>query len=236
MEQIRISGKNLGEVALPNFCRRCFWIKLNCKLPYQIFPGIFSSIDSYTKKITNFHYLKHTKIPSWFDGFGDLGEPVKAPHHSKFNVLHEATNVLLTGAADEIFLRPDNSYFIADYKTSRFTKYQDMLFPIYEVQLNAYAYIAERTGFSPVSGLGLVYYEPETEMTLGSIDSHVNPSGFSMDFSGYLKPIDLRPEMIPPLLVKVREISDLQSPPDVTVGCKNCEMVMGLVDVLGAGG
>ena len=45
--QIQISAKNLGALALPAFCPRCFWIRMKCggKLPYQIFPGIFSSIQ-----------------------------------------------------------------------------------------------------------------------------------------------------------------------------------------------
>ena len=38
MEQIKISAKNLGQVALEDFCPRCFWIKLKManKLPW---PG-----------------------------------------------------------------------------------------------------------------------------------------------------------------------------------------------------
>ena len=53
--QVRISARTLGAVALPDFCRRCFWIRLrvNNKLPFQIFPGIFSSIDSYNKRIVH---------------------------------------------------------------------------------------------------------------------------------------------------------------------------------------
>ena len=44
---IRISAKNLGAVAMPGFCPRCFWIQMHAEgLPYQIFPGIFSSIDA----------------------------------------------------------------------------------------------------------------------------------------------------------------------------------------------
>jgi hypothetical protein len=52
-KQIRISAKNLGELALHNYCPRCFWLKLklNNRLPFQIFPGIFSAIDSYTKDV-----------------------------------------------------------------------------------------------------------------------------------------------------------------------------------------
>jgi len=42
--QIQISAKNLGELAMPSFCPRCFWLKrrLSNKLPFQIFPGIFN--------------------------------------------------------------------------------------------------------------------------------------------------------------------------------------------------
>jgi len=38
--QFRISAKNLGELALSDFCPRCFWLKLHIRqLPFQIFPG-----------------------------------------------------------------------------------------------------------------------------------------------------------------------------------------------------
>jgi len=35
---LRISAKNLGALAMPNCCRKCFWLKLKLafKLPYQI--------------------------------------------------------------------------------------------------------------------------------------------------------------------------------------------------------
>jgi hypothetical protein len=59
-EQGQISAKNLGSLALQDFCPRCFYLKLKLrfKLPFQIFPGIFSSIDSYSKKITWTYYKK----------------------------------------------------------------------------------------------------------------------------------------------------------------------------------
>jgi len=68
--------------------------------------------------------------------------------------------VIITGIPDEIFQKKDTSYFIVDYKTARFTGHQDELMPIYKVQLNGYALIAEKCGLKPVTGIGLVYYEP----------------------------------------------------------------------------
>ena len=46
-EPITIAAKNLGGLAMPGFCARCFWIHMHAEgIPYQIFPGIFSSIDA----------------------------------------------------------------------------------------------------------------------------------------------------------------------------------------------
>jgi len=234
-ESIRISAKNLGELALPKFCPRCFWIKLRCshKLPFQIFPGIFSSIDSYTKKITNMHFQQHERVPDWFGGFGSPGKPMKVPHYSKFSVHEPKTNILLTGVPDEILYRPDDSYFIVDYKTSRFTATQDQLLPMYEVQLNAYAYIGKRVGFKPISGLGLIYYEPQTGISADEVDSFILDNGFSMHFSGKLLPIELKPDNIPVLLKRVREIYDLSQPPNQVEGCKDCQLLDTLLSIAG---
>jgi hypothetical protein len=232
-ESIRISAKNLGELALPNFCPRCFWIKMHCsyKLPYQIFPGIFSSIDSYTKKITNMHYQQHQRVPDWFGGFGSPGEPMKVPHYSKFSVIDAETNVLLTGVPDEILHKSDGSYFIVDYKTAKFTGTQDQLLPMYEVQLNAYAYIGERVGFKPISGLGLLYYEPQTGISIDEVDSFILDDGFCMNFSGKLLPIELKPDNVPALLKRVREIYELSQTPGGVEGCKNCELLNTLLSI-----
>lgn len=236
MEQIRISGKNLGELETANFCPTCFWLKLHCnyKLPFQIFPGIFSSIDSYSKKITNFHFEHHGHVPKWFSDFGSLGHPVKVPGYSKFSVIDSKNNILLTGVPDEIFQKDDNSYFIADYKTAKFTNTQDELLPMYRVQLNAYAYIAERVGYKPISGLGLVYYEPFTDISAGNVKSFTMENGFSMHFSGKLLPIELNPGSIVPLLTRVREIYEQPNPPTMA-GCKNCETLEILISTLTTG-
>jgi len=234
MEQIRISAKSIGELALADFCPRCFWTKLhsNFKLPFQIFPGIFSSIDAYTKKITNLHYEAHKKVPAWFSSLGQLGEPVKVPHHSEFRTIDGASNVLLTGMPDEMFKADDGSYFIVDYKTAKFTETQDTLLPMYEVQLNVYAYIAEKIGMSPVRGLALLYYEPFTDIGPDEVDSLVSDKGFLMKFNGHIRPIDMKPNMIAPLLKQVREIYDMPNPPRGTAGCKNCQLVDGLLSML----
>ena len=64
-----ISARTLGELKLPYFCPRCFWIALKCKeeFPFQIpLPGIFSTIDAYSKHLIHNYFEAHNSLPDWF--------------------------------------------------------------------------------------------------------------------------------------------------------------------------
>jgi len=213
---------------------QCFWLKLKLdyKLPFQIFPSIFSSIDSFTKKITWSHHERDGILPAWFENFGEFTRPVKAPGRSQFNFTDEETNVQLTGIVDDIFQKADGSYFIVDYKTARFTAGQDELMPVYRVQLNGYALIAEKCGLKPVTGIGLAYYEPQTNVTSESLDLVLLEKGFHMPFRAHLLELELKPEeTIMPLLKKVRGLADMPTPPEGLNGCKDCQLLERLVKV-----
>ena len=72
-EPITISAKNLGGVAMPGFCPRCFWIQMHGEgIPYQIFPGIFSSIDGYTKRLVHGWFDRHLNPPPWLSQLGKI--------------------------------------------------------------------------------------------------------------------------------------------------------------------
>jgi hypothetical protein len=234
MTPLRISGKVLGQLALgDDFCPRCFWVKLHCQqhLPFQIFPGIFSSIDSYTKRVTAAHFARYDRPPTWFDEFGELKELVPVPHHSKFCWQDPATGITLSGVPDELVRRKDRTLLILDYKTSRFTSTQDSLLPLYRTQLNSYAFIAERIGMGNVSGLALIYFEPQTAVGADDIDSVVSVDGFSMKFVAKILPVALELETIPPLLAKVRAIFDLPVAPDGKTDCKDCVLLNNLMEI-----
>jgi len=233
--QLQISAKNLGAVALPSFCPRCFWLRIMCggKLPFQTFPGIFSSIDSYSKRVTMIHFRKYGRVPKWFDGFGELGEPIAVPGWSRFQIVDPETNIILTGVPDEILRHPKNGITILDYKTARFTETQDALSRMYEVQLNCYGFIAAKIGFGPVCALGLFYYEPETQLKQADCDVLVRESGFFLRFSPKLKKIELDPNVVPPLLRQVREICDLPDSPNGRPDCQDCYILERLMHCTG---
>ena len=230
-EQIQISAKNLGSLALLSFCARCFWLRMKChnKLPYAIFPGIFASIDGYSKRITTYHFGRHGRVPKWFEGFGELGSPIKVPGWSKFQLIDEETNIRLTGVPDEILRHRKKELSILDYKTARFSDTQDALAPMYHTQLNAYAIIAKSIGLGTTSRLGLLYYEPVTDLNSAGSDLLIKDDRFLMAFSPKLKAVKLEPDAIPPLLRRVREICDLPECPAGHPDCHDCSLLENLV-------
>ena len=236
-EPIRIAAKDLGALAMPGFCARCFWIQRRAPdgLPDQILPGIFSSIESYSKQDIHGCFDQRGAAPQWLGALGPLTGYVNPPHHSKFRLLDEKTNVLLTGVVDGIFVRPDRSHLIVDYKTAKFTENADSLFPIYRTQLNAYALIAEAVGIAPVSGLALIYTEPLTDEAAARHDANARPDGFAMGFSAHVLDVTLDVSQIRPLLRRVREVLDAPSAPDGVDGCRDCAKLDGVLGILRLG-
>lgn len=229
MNQIIVSPKMLGEVALKDFCRRCFWVKLHTanKLPYIIFPGIFNSIDGYTKKIA--HAVIEAGVqPEWMKAMGDIVSFRKAPHWSKFNTVIQKHNILTRGMVDDILVTSDLKIIIVDYKTSKFTKNQDKLLPMYQVQLNAYALIHERCGMGKVESLFLVYFEPVTDEDAATRNHR--STGFDMGFTGHTLPVEINRPMLDEVMEKTRDIYERKLPPVRREGCKDCEKLDTIVD------
>lgn len=229
---MRISAKTLGGLAMPGFCPRCFWLAMHVKaLPYQIFPGIFSSIDSYGKKIVNGWFERRGGAPPWLWELGEMRRSIRPPHYSKFSVQEES--ITLRGEPDGIFEMRDGSFTIVDYKTAKFTAAQDELFPMYEAQLNAYAHIGERYGFKPVSQLALVYTEPVTDDAAARDKANLTARGFRMPFSAHIERVERKPKLVPTLLRRARQIVDLDAPPASRGGCQDCVRLAELLRLAG---
>lgn len=219
---LQISGKDLGALALKSFCPRCFWISRRAKFPWQVFPGIFSSIDSFSKKLVHGAFDRGA-APGWLAPLGELRGYKAPPSAQKFRTDIEPHGLVLTGAPDAIFERTDATLVIADYKTSRHTDAQDRLLPMYRVQLNAYAYIARQLGWNPVSALALVYTEPLTSDEAAARDESLRAEGFAMGFAARIVPVALDEPMLAPLFGRAAQIHALAAPPAPREGCLDCE-------------
>jgi hypothetical protein len=196
-----ISGKNLGELALQKFCPRCFWLKRHIGDTPGGFPGIFSTIDSLTKRSTKRSFDSKNIPPLWLKING-LKKVLSVP---KIKVdMSEHGGWILTGAIDDAFLRDDGTVHIVDYKTAKHTKTQDELRPEYDVQLNAYALALQKMGIGKVSRLSLIYCEPSE-----NLDSD---SDFKLSFSTHIEDVEINPDLVPKLLIKARNILNADIP------------------------
>lgn len=189
-------------MALKDFCPRCFWIERKLGKAPSIFPGIFSTIDSLTKKSVKRSYLERDCLPEWLP-LKNAVRPIESPSISV--PLLEYGNWILTGDPDEVFELDDGSYHLVDYKTAKFTNKQDDLLPMYQVQLNAYAFALPIYNIKPIAKLSLLYCEPKTELN--------SDENFCLDFAIQSLDIDLQLEIIPELLFKARHILDSDFPP-----------------------
>jgi len=206
-----ISVRELGSLALPDFCPRCFWFERHTDPTRFPFPGIFNTLDSVSKKSVYRSFLQRGVKPDWLP-VSDVVDVVKGSLH--FHYVDKTSGWTLIGEPDSIFKLKDRTYHIVDYKTAKFTETQDKLFPLYEVQLNGYAFLAplrEIEPIKPISKLSLVYCEPNSELH--------NDTDFTLGFTTKPLNVELKTELIPQLLKKAREIVDQKTPPPARQDC-----------------
>ncbi len=126
----------------------------------------------------------------------------------------------------------DGSFHIPDYKTSKLSGSQDKLFPLYEAQLNAYAWIHEG-GFGHVSEIDLIYCSPQTDLSDLEESEGFYHGGFRMKFEGTIVPVEIKPDLIPGLFKRAKSILDMDRPPAGVAGCKDCTAMENLLAVCG---
>lgn len=233
----RISAKNLGILALPDCCPRCFWMRarLGWKSPWAIMPGIFSSIDGFSKRAILAYFETNGHFPPWIAGRWADVRPLPTPHHSTFRLTDPETGIVLTGVPDLMIGLPGRRLAILDLKTARFSKHQDFLLPMYQIQLIGYAIIAEGLGMGHVEALGLIYGEPPANDDNRGLDALVSDVGFSMPFKATALPIELNRALISPLLRKAKEILEMENPPEGREGCGDCRLIEEMVGICGKG-
>ena len=101
-----------------------------------------------------------------------------------------------------------------------------------QIQLNAYAYIAEKKGYSPVKKIALAYMEPQTNLTYKEVEQVVQENGFVMPFWGKILQLDLKTDIIPGLFSKVRNLYEKSSPPQSKEECKDCRLLENLIEII----
>lgn len=238
MNPIRISASRLGEILEDDICQRCYWLKLrlNHHMPFDIFPGIFSSIDSYTKDIVRSWFDVHGMPPHWLSPLGPITGYEEPKSWREFQTTDHEYGINLRGEADAIFKYPDSSYLIVDYKTARFGDPENKkLMPRYQVQLNAYARIAADCGPAPISHLALIYLEPATKGHAPNYCDNCREDGFVMGFQARVVDVPLDAGLLTQAMARTRALFEKTDAPDGAPGCEDCNRIRELAEHLWPG-
>ena len=236
--QIRLSPSELGKILLDDFCPRCFWFTkkfpLQDKNPFSSpMPGIVSIADCYIKNIVKWHFKNYSLLPSWILNqlnrfFPHLDfQNAKQVKPGKWKINLFDNSCILMGQADEVLELPDGSWFIIDYKTASITESQKKLRPLYEAQLNAYAYLAQKNFERPIAGLALLYFDPEYKNLEDDVILYRTKDQFLFGFKPVLIPIKLmKPEWIENLCRNLFEILSSETPPEGIENCQGCKLLL----------
>jgi hypothetical protein len=231
---LRLTGRTLGELALPDACDRCYVIKhrMTVRPPFSIpMPGIFSTIDSQTKRLVHHHFIKYGHAPRYLDPIcADIQNYLNSSllHWNRYQYLDPETGILMVGSPDDIFVAGNGDYHLVDYKCAKFTARQDELFPLYQIQLISYALIGESCGYKPMKSATLAYCEPLTGDIPAQDQSNHQPRGFKLGFAVKLLPVELEYDLLPPLLRRARKLLSLKKPPERKLGCEGCYAIADL--------
>ncbi len=234
MDYARISCKNLGLLKLKNFCELCFWLQMvlwHNKAPFRFNPArLITRLDPFQKRMILDYWTENEGVfPDWL---GPFAEAIDCEGGGRLTYECQETGLTMTGVPDLIFEFVDDIFGILDEKTAMFSVGDDPLMPMYEVQLNAYAYCLEAQGKN-VGRAGFAYFEGDTGQ-LGAVPHKlVTDVGHDFNFFVFFKEIDLNPEkMIPPLLKKVRAIYELEEPPEPSAECPHCQMLQQYLNLM----
>jgi hypothetical protein len=230
MKPFSVSAKNLAALNLADRCDHCLWylLHVNFKVPFNIFPGIFSSFDARQKRLVRLYFEKHESAPTWFGPFGDA---VRCLNTGRMEHHHDDTNIKIVGEPDVFVELADGTLAVLDYKTARFTKGQDELLDLYKAQLAAYCLMASNYGYGEISRAGLIYFEPSTDDDDKQAVLTIHRSGFSLSFKARPVEIEIDLDNLEVLLEAARKLYDLEVPPNPSQGCKDCKLLARLYEL-----
>ncbi|MEM1974108.1 MAG: PD-(D/E)XK nuclease family protein [Thermoplasmata archaeon] len=223
---IRLTARSLGEIIKEDFCPRCFWLKyhhpVKTENPYSSpMPGMFSTLDAYIKQVINTTFSVTNDLPKWVKEHLREFEVLETIKPNKERVIFEEFE--LSGEPDAIWRLKDGSIFIADYKTTQLAEAQKNLLPLYEAQLNAYAYLLEQKG-EKVTYLALIYLQPQKYKNNADISVELSKERLTLHFDCVVKLIDRwSKEKIEELAYETVKILNNPEPPRGKDECKSCQ-------------
>lgn len=207
-------------------CPRCFYLDNVLGIKRPSFPPftLNNAVDTLCKKEFDIHRVAgtahpimqahepgavpfaHPDLESWRDNFTGI------------QVTHSETGLLVSGAVDDIWQRPDGTLLVIDYKATAkpgtITTLADSAWEQqYARQLSVYRWLLLRHGFE-VSSTAYLYYA----------NANVDAEGFygALQFETTLVPVETDVSWIEDVLLQIRACLDAPHYPERGEFCAYC--------------
>ncbi len=207
-------------------CPRCFYLdnKLGTKRPGFPSFNLNLAVDALLKKEFDIHRVAGDKHPIMVE-YGIDAVPFSHPDMEVWRDAFEGvthkdkeTGILVSGGVDDIWVLPDGSLVIVDYKATskldRIEKLGDSPWEMqYARQLGVYRWLLEQNGFK-VSKTGYLVYANASKQ----------PDGFNntLVFETTLVPCETEVDWIPETLRKIKVCLEADTLPEIGSDCEYC--------------
>jgi len=207
-------------------CPRCFWLhkRLGIRPPGPPAMMLNRAVDELLKREFDAYRARAVPHPLMQEHGIDavpFRHPDLATWRSNFKgvrLLHKATNLMLYGAVDDIWVRPDGELVVADYKGTASAKPEPQTLDAeyrqsYRRQPEFYGFLLKGNGFKVSRRCFIVY--AVGIMSAPSLDGKLS---FRMELIEHMGD----DSWIEPTLSKVKETLMLKEPPKPAPDCETC--------------
>ena len=206
-------------------CPRCFYFdrKLGIGRPSGFPFNLNSAVDTLLKKEFDIHRASNKAHPL-IKKYGVDARPVAHEQLDEWRenfkgiqYLHEPTNLLITGAIDDLWINSKGEYIVVDYKaTSKAQKIEalDQDWQIgYKRQMEVYQWLLRQNGYK-VSNTGYFVY------CTGKLDGKAFDK--RIDFDVHLIAHEGNSDWVEGTLLKIKDCLESDVIPDTNEGCDHC--------------
>ncbi|HVN26667.1 MAG TPA: PD-(D/E)XK nuclease family protein [Candidatus Paceibacterota bacterium] len=210
-------------------CPRCFWLDLRQHIKRPSGPPftLNNAVDYLLKEEFDVHRAKGTRHPVMekydIDALPFQHEKLNTWRHNFTGVQfdHEPTGFLVYGAVDDLWIDPDGSIHVVDYKATGAKEHQ--IYDSYRRQMEIYQWLLRRNGFD-VSPVGYFVF------------ARVNKgSGFgkghaALSFDMFIEPLQGDDSWIEQALKAAKKTYDAAAVPDAAPTCDFCTYRRAAID------
>ncbi|MBI3984067.1 PD-(D/E)XK nuclease family protein [Candidatus Microgenomates bacterium] len=206
-------------------CPYCFYLdrRLGIERPSMPPFRLNSAVDTLLKKEFDIHRAKHEPHPLMKTYEVDA-IPYSHPSLDKWREnfigiqhLHSATNLLITGAIDDVWQSPNGELIVVDYKATakdQAPTIEGFWQQAYKRQLEVYQWLMRQLGF-PVSDTGYFVYAN------GKYDRAAFDGKLEFDIE--VIPYTGKDDWVEPTIVELHKCLNLPTPPAPAPNCEYCQ-------------